>query len=539
MTETRMSNRFLRPAFFAVLALLVCAWAAMPVAAQTLPLGLGESATEQRTDPLGRETPRSLATQLVDAFASGNYERASGYLETRDKNQGADQRADLALRLQQQLDRSGSLQPFATLSNDARGNQSDGLPVDQERIGTYRAQTGDIPLIALRVESPDAPAYWVVSAESLLAIQDAEPAADATTSTDRWLPMALHDLRFAGAPVADWLILVVLAMGLLLGVRLFFSLVLRVLHALVKSPETHRGVQFAEAAFPPMGLYLTVLALFFSTQQLQVAIVARQVLARYAAIVGWVAFVWFLWRLIDMVSDLWSARMARGDRRRALSALVFVRRSAKTMLVMMAFVAVLDTIGIDVTTGIAALGLGGLAIALGAQKTIENLVGSLAVILDQPVRVGDFCSVGKVTGTVEDIGMRSTQLRTMARTVVTIPNGSFSSQQIENYSRRDRFLLNPTIGLTFDTPASKMRAVLESLRDLLEQDENVMPEARVRFVSFDESSLGLEVFAYLRTHVYEEFLAMREAIFLKIMEAIEAEGVSLAYPTRTIVMQSP
>ena len=502
--------------------------------AQSLLPGSGATESIPAADPFARETPRSLATQLVNAFASGDYTRAAQYLELAPGLSG-DRRAKLAIRLQQQLDRRGSLVPFVALSNDPAGVIDDGLAMDQERIGSFRTATGELPLIARRISQPGATAYWLVSAASLAA---AKNVADASTPPDkRWLPTPLWELSFAGAPVMDWLILVGLVILLFVGMRLFFYLLLRILRLWTRNPETHRGFQFAEAAFPPLGLYLAVIGLFYATQQMQVAIVARQVLVRYAGIVGWFAFVWFLWRLIDMGAEIWSGRMARADRRRALAALVFARRSAKTTLGVIAFVAVLDTIGINVTTGIAALGLGGLAIALGAQKSIENLVGSLAVIIDQPVRVGDFCKVGDVLGTVEDIGMRSSQLRTNARTVVTIPNGDFSSKQIENYSSRDRFLFDPKIGLSYDTSAAQMRTVLAAIRTLLQEDENVIDGARTHFVRYSESSLDIEIFAYIRTREQAEFLAIREELLLAIMETIANLGASIAFPTRTIVMK--
>lgn len=502
------------------------------VAQGLLPGSASESISA--ADPFGRETPRSLATQLVNAFASGDYTRAAQYLELAPGLSG-DRRAKLAIRLQQQLDRRGSLVPFVALSNDPAGVIDDGLAMDQERIGSFRTATGELPLIARRISRPGITAYWVVSAASLAA---AKNVADASVPPDkRWLPTPLWELSFAGAPVMDWLILVGLVILLFVGMRLFFYLLLRIIRLWTRNPDTHRGFQFAEAAFPPLGLYLAVIGLFYATQQMQVAIVARQVLVRYAGIVGWFAFVWFLWRLIDMGAEIWSGRMARADRRRALAALVFARRSAKTTLGVIAFVAVLDTIGINVTTGIAALGLGGLAIALGAQKSIENLVGSLAVIIDQPVRVGDFCKVGDVLGTVEDIGMRSSQLRTNARTVVTIPNGDFSSKQIENYSSRDRFLFDPKIGLSYDTSAVQMRTVLAAIRTLLQEDENVIDGARTHFVRYSESSLDIEIFAYIRTREQSEFLAMREELLLAIMETIANLGASIAFPTRTIVMK--
>ena len=513
-----------------------------PASAQGLLSGSAEESSNPvatQTDAYGRDTPRGLATGLIAAFAGADYARAAVYLEkiASDNSRDIDAREAKARLLQQKLDRSGSLLPFAALSNDAAGASDDGLALDQEQIGQFRSSTGDQPLIAMRLNPAGVPPYWVISAKSLNAIVAAEPAPAAKAITSV-LPDALNKTEIAGAPAADWLVLTVLATIIFFGMRLLFGVLLRLLRMLVAAPETHRGYQFAEAAFPPLGLYLAVVLFFLSTQKLQVAIVARQVLERYATIVAWVAFVWFLWRLIDMLADLWGARMARSDRRRAMAALVFVRRSAKTLLGMIAFVAVLDTIGINVTTGIAALGLGGLAIALGAQKTIENLVGSLAVIIDQPVRVGDFCKVGDVLGTVEDIGMRSTQLRTMARTVVTIPNGQFSSQQIENYSQRDRFLFDPVIGVTYDVDAAQMRRVLGAIRQLLDDNENVIEGARVRFVGFNSSSLDIEVFAYIRTHDYALYLGMQEELLLQIMDAICAQGASMAFPTQTIVMKA-
>jgi len=519
-----------------VVACFALLFSEMLFAQSLLPGSAGAGEPISTVDPFSRETPRSLATQMVNAFASGDYARAAHYIELA-PGLSSERRAKSAIRLQQQLDRRGALQPFVALSNDPAGVIDDGLPIDQERIGGFRTLTGELPLIARRVSRPGDAPYWVVSAASLAA---AKNVSDAPTPGDkRWLPTPLWELSFAGAPVMDWLILVALVMGLFFGMRLFFYLLLRIIRLWTHNPDTHRGFQFAEAAFPPLGLYLAVIGLFYATQQMQVAIVARQVLVRYAGIVGWFAFVWFLWRLIDMGAEIWSGRMARADRRRALAALVFARRSAKTALVMIAFVAVLDTIGINVTTGIAALGLGGLAIALGAQKSIENLVGSLAVIIDQPVRVGDFCKVGDVLGTVEDIGMRSSQLRTNARTVVTIPNGDFSSKQIENYSSRDRFLLDPKIGLTYDTSVAQMRAVLAAIRTLLNDDPNVIDGARVHFVRYSESSLDIEVFAYIRACDYEQFLGMREELLLTIMETIANADASIAFPTRTIVMKAP
>ena len=489
-------------------------------------------------DLYGRETPRGLVAGLVAAFGAGDYERAAQYLEPYAERPGTPQGSARALRLQRELDRGGSLLPFAALSNQAVGTIEDGLPVDQERIGAFKSRAGVIPLIARRIETAAAKPYWVLSTSSLQAIAQ-QGAQRADSPLIPALPAALNDTRVGGAPVADWLILVALAVVAFVAIRLVFALTERLIRALVSDPEISKTYRFAHAAFPPLSLYLAVVAFFVAMNELQLAVVARQTLGRIAGIVGWIALAWFVWRLMDMGSALWSARMARNDRRRAMSALVFARRTGKTVLVMVVLVAVLDTVGVNVTTGIAALGIGGLALALGAQKTIENLVGSVTVIADEPVRVGDFCKVGDVLGTVEDIGMRSTRIRTNARTVVTIPNGAFSSQQIENYSRRDRFLFDPVIRLTYDTSAARMRSVLVAIRAVLDDDRHVIDGARVRFVDLNFHSLDIEIFAYLQTFDYAASLEMREQVLLKIMDAIAAEGASIAFPTQTILMKTP
>lgn len=227
--------------------------------------------------------------------------------------------------------------------------------------------------------------------------------------------------------------------------------------------------------------------------------------------------------------------MLRTNRARAGSLIIFARRTAKALLIAVAAIAVLDTIGLDVTTGIAALGIGGLALALGAQKTIENLVGSLTVIVDAPIAVGDFCKVGDVKGTVIDIGMRSTRIRTNERTIVAIPNADFAARQIENYSKRDSFLFEHTVGLTYDAEPKMLRTVLESIRELLAEEQAVIDDdARVRFLSFGDCSLNIEIFAHLYAEDYPHSLEIEEKLMLGIMDRVKQCGADFAFPTRTL-----
>jgi MscS family membrane protein len=211
------------------------------------------------------------------------------------------------------------------------------------------------------------------------------------------------------------------------------------------------------------------------------------------------------------------------------------RTALKVLVLLFAVLASLQNVGVNVTGLLAGLGIGGLALALAAQKTVENLFGGVSVILDQPVRVGDFCRFGDRLGTVEEVGLRSTRVRTLDRTVVSIPNAEFSALQLENFSRRDRIWLHATLGLRYETTADQLRHVLAEVHRLLREDPRVDPEpARIRFVGFGAYSLDCEVFAYIRTADYGEFLAIREDLLLRIMDIVAASGTSFAFPSQTL-----
>ena len=181
------------------------------------------------------------------------------------------------------------------------------------------------------------------------------------------------------------------------------------------------------------------------------------------------------------------------------------------------------------------LGIGGIAIALGSQKTIEHFVGSLSVVADRVVRIGDFCRFGTLLGTVEDIGIRSTRIRTLDRTVVTVPNGIFSSAEIENYTARDKFFFRHYLCLRSGTTRHQIIACLEGIREILEKEERIDQETRrARLVSLDMATPKIEVYAYVFAADWAEFLMHQENLILRIMDVIEHAGATLAAPTQDL-----
>jgi MscS family membrane protein len=184
---------------------------------------------------------------------------------------------------------------------------------------------------------------------------------------------------------------------------------------------------------------------------------------------------------------------------------------------------------------LAGLGVGGLAVALAAQRSLENLFGGITLIVDQPVHVGDLCRFGDRIGTVEDIGLRSTRIRTPERTLVTIPNGEFASLQIENFAQRDRMSLSFRIGLRYETTPDQLRWLLVELTKALHAHPKIgNEEARTRFVRFGEYALDVELFAHVRTVDYGEFLVVREEVYLRVMEIVAASGTGFAFPSQTV-----
>ena len=221
------------------------------------------------------------------------------------------------------------------------------------------------------------------------------------------------------------------------------------------------------------------------------------------------------------------------------STLPLASRAVKITVFVFAATIIIGSWGYNTGTILTGLGIGGIAIALAAQKTIENLFGGVAVVSDRPVAVGDFCKFGDRVGTVEDIGLRSTRIRTLDRTLVSIPNAEFSSIVLENFSQRDKVWFHPTLNLRRDTRPDQVRKILEDIRRILTENPKAeVGTLPVRFIGAGPYSLDVEVFAYIRTSDYDEFLNIQQNLLLRIMDAISAVGTALALPTQASISYS-
>jgi MscS family membrane protein len=259
--------------------------------------------------------------------------------------------------------------------------------------------------------------------------------------------------------------------------------------------------------------------------------IPRLFLERFAGLGFSMGLAWAAGLLVDILAERWHSRLDPRVQAVSYSILPLGRQILKIALYLIVLLSVLNAWGIGISTVLAGIGVGGIAVALAAQKTIENLFGGVSVIGDRPVLVGDFCKWGDQVGTVIHIGLRSTRIRTLDRTIVSVPNGTFSSMQLENYSVRDKMWFHPTLNLRKDTTYTQMEKILASCREALASEPKAeLGPIPVRFVGLGPYSMDVEIFAYITTTDGDEFTAIQQRLLLKLIAAIEATGAGLALP---------
>lgn len=213
--------------------------------------------------------------------------------------------------------------------------------------------------------------------------------------------------------------------------------------------------------------------------------------------------------------------------------LILMQRLNRVGIFIIALVAALAILGLNVTTALAGLGIGGLAVALAAQKTLENLIGGVSLLMDRAIQVGDFCKIGDRLGTVEDIGLRSLKMRTLDQNLLVVPNGALAQMQFENMKARPKLLISQNFSLRIETRVEQLRFVLDSVQKVFDEDPAIEAgTSRVRVTNFDGAAFQLELFAYGKTSDWTQLTAIRQEILFKIAGIVEAAGTGFAAHTQ-------
>jgi MscS family membrane protein len=508
-------------------------------AVQLLPkptVNKSQSTDSINTDPLGRSTPRGTVSGFFKSLANEDYIRASQYINLPESFEKPNDSALVTLiqKFEVILNKNGYILPVSIINNTPEGDENDGLTSNAEQTGTLDLNGESTAILLERIYDAAESPIWLISSETAQILLNHIEANPESYSAKLQAKNGVFS-KWRGAPITEWLSIIALAIGSYFLAWLVTLFIRWVVRTFWRSFEQNRYSNLLRALLVPLRLVLAVTILVNSYKIVELSIIVRQGFGVVNLIALWTALFIFIWLLINTLSSIAEDRLRDRNIVEGLSAMSFLKNSAKFTLIAIAILIVFDTLGYNITAGIAALGVGGIALALGAQKTVENVIGGLSVIFDQPVSVGDFCKFGDTIGTVEKIGMRSTRIRTLGRTLVTIPNADFSSQLIENFAKRDMFLYLTTLGLRYETTSDQMRYILVELRKILYAHPKVNPDpARVRFLGYGSDSLKVELFAYIHAVDWNDFLGIQEDINLRLAKVIEDSGSGFAFPSQTL-----
>jgi MscS family membrane protein len=486
------------------------------------------------TDPLGRETPNGTFFGFLHAAQLGKPD-AVQYLDlspSRRQTQGK----DLSDELIAVLDAGFPPSALKSISTNPEGTAQPGVPADKERVGTVTIGESEVEVILVHRPDPSSTGkIWLFSTETLNQIPDLYEHLEAHRVETK-LPDVLIRSTPLGMPAWQWLALF-LAIPMAAGIAWVLLEILSLPHKMWRRRKKLPELQRLTAVSGPIWLLLGLLVDAFITKYIRIPLLHRAYYYRLCIVVLVIAVAWLTLRLLTRGLDaLRNRAIARGSAGTG-SLVLLGQRIIKVLVFIAAGLGIMGALGFNMTTALAGLGIGGLAIGFGAQKTIENLFGGVSLLADEVIRVGDSCNFGGRVGTVEDISLRSTRIRTVERTELSIPNGTLATMNIENLTRRDKILFNPTLGLRYETSADQLRYVLAECRRLLYEHPKVeTASARIRFAGFLESTLSLEIFSYVLTRDMAEFTAIREDLFLRMMDIVTDSGTSFAFPSRTLYL---
>jgi len=486
---------------------------------------------------LGATVPRGAMREYLSLARRGAYEAAARHLDLSaiPAAELAERGPRLARELHIVLDRTLWIDLDA-LSDRPEGLEDDGLPPGRDRLGTIRARGGPVDLLLARVPAEGGGKVWRVSASTVARIPELYAQHGYPPFVDR-LPRQFVDWRVLGTDL--WQLIGLLALAPAAWVLAFFVTwaILRAARSFARRTTTELDDRIVESVHRPLRFTATLYLFLAGAYWLRLDVPVLGLLVRASRGLTILLVTWVFLRLVDILTRAARERMVREERRAAVSMLDLSCRAAKVLIVALGLLSLLQNLGFNVSGIMAGLGLGGVALAFAAQKTVENLFGGVALSLDRPIRVGDFCSFGSRMGTVEDVGLRSTRVRTLERTVVSVPNAQLAAIEIENHTERDRYRVFANIGVRYETSPDQIRRLVGSIREMLAAHPKVVQDPlRVRFVGFGASSLNIEINTFVGTRDVEEFFAIREELFLRIMDLVAAAGTGFAFPSQTLYL---
>ena len=517
-----------------VLGFSAAAFPQLPSLLTTQPAVAAPSTPAIPPDPLGRETPRGTLLGFIKAAQEERYVVAIEYFQpsTGRKRRSEQDDEEIAAQLLTIFNQkfAGALE---LTSRDPLGRLDDGLPSDQEKITGALGATDKFPVQLVRLEDEQGRKLWYFSRTTLDHVPEMFGALT-FPEIEKQIPQTLVTHRLLFMPIWQWIAIVVFLPIALLGGRLITMVIAftvnRSRRARSKPPLAPQG--FFEV--DPITLTIAIVSHYIFVGYIGTSLLYRL----YYRHLVWIFLAFDVYWILIRITRAISARIGVSLTKRGMlaerSIVSLVRRFTQACIFLLVTLLVLRNLGVDVSTALAGVGIGGLALGLGAQKTFENMFGGVSILFDKVIQIGDTCRINNQTGVVEDIGLRSTRLRTGERTLLSIPNGIMATAVVENLRFRDKFLCQQILRLRYDLSPDHVRYVLGQIQNLLIEDTKVEDSsARVRFFRFAEYAIEVELFCYILEPEYTAYLATQEQLLLKIMDSIEKAGAVVALPTQT------
>jgi len=488
--------------------------------------------TAAPVDPLGRETPRGTVIGFVRAAQEGNWQQTRQYLQpvVHGRPRDANEEQELVDHLLSVLNARFPTLDMVSKDADVRGD--DGRLLNEITVVGSRT-IESFPLTLVRVDEAHFGKIWLISQKTLEEVPAAYESLKFPQLAQK-LPSFLVKTRALGMPLWQWLAIVLLV-PIALALGWLLALIVRSgWHFALQKRGLPVPVDSRYRRFGPGALLTAVFIHYIFVFQIGTSLLYRQyyqwliwfliAFGAYWALTHFTA--WIFRRISRQLTDrgLLAERSLASLGQRVLNVLIF-------LVIGLIYLNLLD---VNVTAALAGLGIGGLAIGLGAQKTFENLLGGISILTDKTIVVGDPCKIGDQTGVVEDIGLRSTKLRTEFRTVVSIPNGTVATATLENFRFRDKILSKQLVRLRYDLSPDHIRYALEQIREALARNGKVEEStSRVRLLKLGDNGLEVEIYAYILERDYGLYLVAQEEMLLQVMDVLERTGAAVALPTQT------
>jgi len=341
--------------------------------------------------------------------------------------------------------------------------------------------------------------------------------------------------------ITHWLASIIILFLTVVGRRWVLRIFHTVAQKLADKTATSLDNLLLAAAEKPAGWLLYILGILASVHALNPPPSTFPIIAavdRFGRIASILISIWFLWRLLDGLAAYFSARAAQTESSLDDQLVPFVAKTFKIFIIITGVLVVAQNMGYSISGLIASLGIGGIAVAMAAKDTIANVFGSIMILVDRPFTTGDWIKTSEFEGVVEEVGFRSTRIRTFAKTLVNVPNSTMANMVIDNIAARPKRRVKMRIGLTYNSSPEQIQAAIDGIEKLLAKHPGVDQDMYLaKFDAFEDSSLSIFLYYFTKTTDWQEYLQVRQDINMQMMKLLESLKLEFAFPTRTVHLE--